>query len=101
MAVLDHLTQISISGANFYEHQIFNLLEVRGDQILNLELVEVDEVNLNAILLIGAHCINLKKLCLHGCHWQMQVEDARMVDKLCFKAISDTLGQVSHPHLLP
>ena len=60
LAVLDHLTQWSISSANFYEHQIFNLLEVRGDQLVHLELVEVDEVNLNAILLLGSHCINLQ-----------------------------------------
>ena len=85
LAVLDHLTQWSISSANFYEHQIFNLLEVRGDQLVHLELVEVDEVNLNAILLLGSHCINLQKLCLYGCHFQMQVEDAGIVDELCCK----------------
>ena len=88
LAVLDHLTQWSISSANFYEHQIFNLLEVRGDQLVHLELVEVDEVNLNAILLLGSHCINLQKLCLHGCHFQMQVEDARVVDELCCKTVN-------------
>ena len=52
-------------------------------QIIHLELVEIDEVNLNAILMLGAHCINLKKLCLHGCHFQMQPEDAITVDSLC------------------
>ena len=30
---LNHLSQLSITCANFYEHQVFHLLEVRGDQI--------------------------------------------------------------------
>ena len=58
-------------------------LIVRGDQIINLELVDVDEVNLNAVLLIGGQCLNLQKFCLHGCHFQMQPEDASAVDALC------------------
>ena len=60
---------------------LFNI--VRGDQIINLELVDVDEVNLNAVLLIGGQCLNLQKFCLHGCHFQMQPEDATAVDALC------------------
>ena len=88
LAVLDHLTQLSIGCANFYEHKIFNLLEVRGDQIVNLEMVEVDEVNLNAILLLGSHCVNLHKLCLHGCHFTIEIEDARLVDELCCKSVN-------------
>ena len=55
----------------------------RGDQIFNLELVDIDEVNLNAILLIGEQCLNLQKLCLHGCHFQIQPEDVGTVDSLC------------------
>ena len=55
----------------------------RGDQIINLELVDIDEVNLNAILLIGEQCLNLQKLCLHGCHFQIQPEDVGTVDSLC------------------
>lgn len=34
LCALDHLTQLSITCANFYEHQIFHLLEVRGDQVI-------------------------------------------------------------------
>ena len=43
----------------------------------------MDEVNLNAVLLIGGQCLNLQKFCLHGCHFQMQPEDANAVDVLC------------------
>ena len=46
----------------------------------------MDEVNLNAMLMIGANCMNLQKFCLHGCHFQMQAEDARMVDSICQNA---------------
>jgi hypothetical protein len=35
LCALDHLTQLSITCANFYEHNVFHLLEVRGDQVSN------------------------------------------------------------------
>ena len=93
LCVLDHLTQLSISCANFFEHHLFQLLEVRGDQILHLELVDVDEINLNGILMLGANCTNLKKLCLHGCHFQMQPEDIGTVDALCQSKFSQDSGK--------
>ena len=31
---LNFLTQLSISCANFFEHHLFQLLEVRGDQVI-------------------------------------------------------------------
>ena len=90
LCVLDHLTQLSISCANFFEHHLFQVLEVRGDQIVHLELVDVDEINLNGILMLGANCTNLKKLCLHGCHFQMQPEDVGTVDALCQSKIHES-----------
>ena len=90
LCVLDHLTQLSISCANFFEHHLFQVLEVRGDQIIHLELVDVDEINLNGILMLGANCTNLKKLCLHGCHFQMQPEDVGTVDALCQSKIHES-----------
>ncbi len=33
LASLNSVTQISITSANFYEHHVFQLLELRGDQV--------------------------------------------------------------------
>jgi hypothetical protein len=52
-------------------------------KMVHLEMVDIDQVNFNAILLLGAHCPNLKKLCLHGCHFQIQPEDSSTIDALC------------------
>lgn len=35
LITLDHLTQLSISRANFFEHYIFQLIELRGNQVSN------------------------------------------------------------------
>ncbi len=51
--------------------------------MVNLEVVDVDEMKLNTVIHIGTDCPNLKKLCLQGCHFQMQPGDWTMVDALC------------------
>ena len=79
---LEGLNGLDLTGADFFSHSIFQLLEVRGDQISTLSLNDVDEMNLNAVILIGDRCPNLTKLELIKCHYQMEIGDARSVDRL-------------------
>ena len=71
LAGLNSLGQISLIGCDFYGHHLFRLIEDRGNQITKLELTNVDEINLNALLLIGQECKNLKNLALVCCHFQV------------------------------
>jgi hypothetical protein len=47
-----------------------------------LALNDIDEMNLNAVILIGDRCPNLTKLELIKCHYQMEIGDVRSVDRL-------------------
>ena len=82
LCTLESLHGLDITGADFFAHSIFQLLEVRGDQITSLALNDIDEINLNAVILIGDRCSNLSRLSLIKCHYQMDVGDARSVDKV-------------------
>ena len=79
---LEGLHEIYLTGSDFFSHSIFQLLEVRGDQISALALNDIDEMNLNAVILIGDRCPNLTKLALIKCHYQMELGDVRSVDRL-------------------
>ena len=79
---LENLSDIRLTSADFYGHQLFRLLEVRGDQFCTIHLDSLDEVNLNAIILLGDQCPNLKDLHLIRCYFQMQSEDHVVVDRL-------------------
>ncbi len=52
-------------------------------QIVNLELIDIGEINLNAVIIVGAHCPSLNKFCVHGCQFQMQPEDTNTVEAMC------------------
>ena len=82
LCTLESLHSLDITGADFFAHSIFQLLEVRGDQITSLALNDIDEINLNAVILIGDRCSNLSRLSLIKCHYQMDVGDTRSVDKV-------------------
>ena len=82
LCVLENLSIISIALADFFGHLLFQLLEVRGDQFTSLSLNSIDEMNLNAVILIGDTCPNLTQLALMRCHFQMQINDPSTVDKL-------------------
>ena len=62
--------------------QVYRLLEVRGDQLTKICLECMDELNLNAVILIGDQCPDLKELSLVHCYFQMQPEDPLTVEKL-------------------
>ena len=80
--MLENLTAIDITAADFFGHSIFQFLELRGDQLRVLVLNNVDEMNLNAVILIGDRCPNLDKLSLIKCHYQIELDDPQAVDRL-------------------
>ena len=82
LCVLDKLVKVDVTGADFFGHSLFQLLEVRGDQLSTLALNEVDEMNLNGVILIGDRCPNLTELTLIKCYYQMEIEDSQAVDRL-------------------
>ena len=89
LCVLENLTAIDITAADFFGHSIFQLLELRGDQLRVLVLNNADEMNLNAVILIGDRCPNLEKLSLIKCHYQIEVDDPQAVDRLVKERTQD------------
>ena len=39
LSQLNFLTHLSISSANFYEHHLFQLMEIRGDQVSSMCII--------------------------------------------------------------
>ena len=50
------------------------LLEERGKGLTRIELSDVAEINLNALLLIGRSCKSLKHLSVKCCHFQVIID---------------------------
>ena len=82
LCTLETLNEVDLTGADFFSHSIFQLLDVRGDQISTLVLNDIDEMNLNAVILIGDRCPNLTRLALMKCHYQMEIGDVHAVDRI-------------------
>ena len=82
LCTLEALNELELSGSDFFSHSIFQYLDVRGDQISSLVLHDIDEMNLNAVILIGDRCPNLRSLALIQCHYQIEIEDALSVERI-------------------
>ena len=82
LCALECLNEIDLSGSDFFSHSIFQYLDVSGDQISNLVLHDIDEMNLNAVILIGDICPNLKSFALIQCHFQIEIEDSLAVERI-------------------
>ena len=82
LCTLECLNEIEFSSSDFFSHSIFQYLDVRGDQISNLVLHDIDEMNLNAVILIGDRCPNLKSFALIQCHFQIEIEDSLAVERI-------------------
>ena len=66
---------------------------MRGEQITTLILRDIDEMNLNAAILIGDRCTNLRVFALIQCHFQMEIGDTLAVERIVnerFKKIENT-----------
>ena len=82
LCTLEALHDINLSSSDFFSHSLFQYLEVRGDQITTLILRDIDEMNLNAVILIGDRCSNLKTFALIQCHFQMEIGDTLAVERI-------------------
>ena len=71
------------------------LLEERGKGLTRIELSDVAEINLNALLLIGRSCKSLKHLSVKCCHFQVIIDINST--ELCF----DILGLLYIPRFIP
>ncbi len=47
------------------------LLESKGKNLTYLELADVAEINLNALVLIGATCTGIRRFSIVCCHFQV------------------------------
>ena len=61
---------------------------------MSLELSRVDELNLNAILMIGAGCARLQHLTIAYCHYTVEENDRRRLEA-AVEAANDIKGTVS------
>ena len=82
LCALEDLREINLSGSDFFSHSLFQFLDIRGDQITNLVLCDIDEMNLNAVILIGDRCPHLRILALVQCHFQMEIGDTLAVERI-------------------
>ena len=82
LCALECLNEIDLSGSDFFSHSIFQYLDVRGDQISDLALHDIDEMNLNAVILIGDRCPSLKSFAILQCHFQIEIEDSAAVERI-------------------
>ena len=72
---------------------------MRGEQITNLVLRDIDEMNLNAVILIGDRCSNLRIFTLIQCHFQMEIGDTLAVERIIserLKKIENTIRPIQN-----
>ena len=99
LCTLEALHDINLSSSDFFSHSLFQYLEVRGDQITTLILRDIDEMNLNAAILIGDRCSNLRVFELIQCHFQMEIGDALAVERIVnerFKKIESMIRPIQN-----
>ncbi len=76
LALLDlsELRRLSLVDSDFFSHNVFWLLQSSsGAKLLSLRLEDVDEMNVNALAIIGRECKSLKELSLARCHFQVYI----------------------------
>lgn len=69
-----------MASADFYNHGLFAVITQAGPRLTRLELSSVDELNLAAILMVGAHCPLLAALSLSCCHYTQEPGDSARLE---------------------
>ena len=82
LSTLANLQRLGVTSADFYSHSLFCVLRM-GTKLTSLELANIDEMNLNAIMLIGANCPNLEQLSIFCCHYTVEEADTRKLAEAC------------------
>jgi hypothetical protein len=63
---------------------------VLGSRLTSLELTNIDELNLNAIVMIGAGCHRLERLKISYCHYTVEANDRRRLEAAAEAARTET-----------
>ena len=71
-----HLSELELFGGKFFEDKIYELLQVKGQQLVKLTLISVKQMNFKAFATMTVHCHSLKNLTLNNC----DIEDFRPGD---------------------
>jgi hypothetical protein len=80
---VDQFTLVFVKVAmkiNFEQSKIQEDFKFPGCSLTSLELTRVDELNLNAILMIGAGCARLQRLTIAYCHYTVEDNDRRRLE---------------------
>lgn len=64
-----NLQDLKILNCDFYSDRVRQLLEQKGGELLSLHLEHVEEIDLNAIIIISQSCPKLKTLVLFNCEF--------------------------------
>ncbi|XP_054014083.1 uncharacterized protein LOC128895482 [Hylaeus anthracinus] len=69
LATLDYLKELKLLSCDFYTHGIKTLLEIKGCAIISLHLEHVEEIDLNALILISQYCPDIRDLVFYNCEF--------------------------------
>ena len=80
LSSLTKLKNLTVNSADFYSHSLFSAVRT-GRQLTTLGLSNIDEMNLNAVIMIGQGCPNLETISLSCCHYTVERGDtAKMAE---------------------
>ncbi|XP_076639558.1 uncharacterized protein LOC143351655 [Colletes latitarsis] len=69
LATLNYLKELKLLSCDFYAHGIKKLLEIKGCAIISLHLEHVEEIDLNALILISQYCPDIRDLVFYNCEF--------------------------------
>ncbi|XP_076685474.1 uncharacterized protein LOC143377727 isoform X1 [Andrena cerasifolii] len=69
LATFDYLKELKLLSCDFYAHGIKTLLEIKGRTITSLHLEHVEQIDLNALILISQYCPDIKSLVFYNCEF--------------------------------
>ncbi|XP_043481774.1 SCF E3 ubiquitin ligase complex F-box protein pof2-like [Leptopilina heterotoma] len=69
LAPLNQLKELKILSCSFYRNGLNNLLNLKGNNIVNLHLEHVDEIDMSALVCISQSCPMIKSLMFYNCEF--------------------------------
>ena len=82
LSFLPNLEKLVIYQADFFSHSLFSVLQ-NGSKLTSLELMDIDEMNLNALMMIGSGCQHLQELVIARCYFTTEASDAKKLTDTC------------------
>lgn len=69
---LKDLSELKLAGYSFSTDQIKEVLQIRGRNLVHLHLQKVDQIDINALMLVSQMCPNLQSLIIEKCNYVKQ-----------------------------